>query len=370
MKLVKDDGVELDRTRSQGLINLRWPYIHYDLTKNEVDYASCRVFSFVKDGVVYQVARISSISQEDREVPTIATEQKLKFGIGGLIRFGSARTIESKRPVWDKYSLELSESNCLLTCRSKRQEKLLKIRLFVNRVPTPLSFRPLLDCSPKDLNTTDAVPDQKSQEYPHPNVDISSEHEVSFGAKSAVIVLALALEDDPAALQENKNMTQAEIEKPLDSVTAQDLGADTLPGSNTEANVNITTQLMSKNASQLVRDYLGASDESVHAPYRLWKSRLMVDESAFDFFPPNVIGRAVEHIMCVSSVPVTVSIPLRSSRSPSLQKSSIQNQNEADDTQASASDLPLSSPEYPSTEFAAKKSDVLYEMQGGRYSKE
>jgi hypothetical protein len=60
--------------------------------------------------------------------------------------------------------------------------------------------------------------------------------------------------------------------------------------------------------SSEVQDYLGVSDASISAPYRLWANAIgqLPGPGAFEL---NTIGRAVEHIMGVSSVPVSQSPP-------------------------------------------------------------
>lgn len=91
-----DSEITLGDVRSQGLINYRWPCMSYGLNlkaapkgqgQSEPEsqpFGTLHTCTFVKDGTLFQIT--VSRRTEDK----VTTEQRLRFGFGGSVRFGCA----------------------------------------------------------------------------------------------------------------------------------------------------------------------------------------------------------------------------------------------------------------------------------------
>jgi hypothetical protein len=91
-------GPMIDR----GCFNYRWPFNEYVLLMNEEEekeVGTCTFFSFVKDGILYQVLRLEQVCRQQAQVcyffPPIS---KIALTVGGTIRFRSFQSLYSSVP--------------------------------------------------------------------------------------------------------------------------------------------------------------------------------------------------------------------------------------------------------------------------------
>ncbi|KAK4445134.1 hypothetical protein QBC34DRAFT_429266 [Podospora aff. communis PSN243] len=272
-------------TAAQGLVNVRWPYTRFNWVRESgAAFATFSVCSFVKDGTLYQIARIaprtpaqsslasSSVNLADKS-PRTKKPVVFEIVVGGLVRFGCPSTVgsatystlpadEASRVFEDVYKTRIERPNISVTtknpkevapaytCTGTHHEKRLEIRLWINRAPqNPSDFRHMC-------------------EAPRPE-EVASVHirrRVEFdNRKTTVIVAAFRLVDSDAEL------------KPMASV-----GHDEV--------------LM----------HLGVADNSPQAPYRLW-SAVLGSFSGADSFELNTVARSIETILGVATLPVAPS---------------------------------------------------------------
>jgi len=265
-------------TAAQGLINLRWPYTRLDWVKvnsrtGSDPFAAFAVCSFVRQGILYQIARIvpkkvaqtspaPSVVEVDMETsphsPHSETAVKFAIDVGGWIRFGCPSTIgnAARRPdaplFSDDYTVYPPDHKTkaqILTCTSKRHKKRLEMRLWVNRVPQTLRRH---ECQSSRL---DRGPNEVASFHIRQNC-------VFNDRETKVIVASFKLVDSDT--------------EPVDTDAIH---------------------------YEQVLHHLGVSDYSDRAPYRLW-STILSSTSSADSFELNAIARSVESTLCVSSMPV------------------------------------------------------------------
>jgi hypothetical protein len=280
IRICEETDYVLESTPAQGMINLRWPctrlnFVQKDRLFGSITFASYTICSFVKDQTLYQIARIPpsnlpgsapSIGNSSRGGSTMSA-LKLDIDVGGMVRFGccsSNRGASGGRPApfYDNYTFiepENGKSTYTLACASDCHERRLEIRLWVNREPVKLE-RHL--CTEARLCYTDS---DNQLEYPHEVVGLHAIHHFSMVE-----------------------------EKPINIVASFSLVKSSTP---------IVFDAFDVIKSADVQKYLGVSDISISAPYRLWSS-VLGQAPGPEAFELNVIGRSVEQILGVSSVPV------------------------------------------------------------------
>lgn len=82
-------GYTLGEKRAQGLANFRWPYMQYELQRKcggVVRKGGYEGISFVKDGTMFQIIRLTAEQTPRREAPWPV--QPIKFRLGGKVQFG------------------------------------------------------------------------------------------------------------------------------------------------------------------------------------------------------------------------------------------------------------------------------------------
>jgi hypothetical protein len=285
VRIGEDTEYVMEQTSAQGMINLRWPCTRFNLVQKSkllgsVKFGSFTICSFIKDQTLYQVARIPP-SNPPNSSPSVtntsgagslAAAVKLTIDVGGIIRLGCSNTNITRSdgpPVsfCDNYTFVKPKNKkpaYALAFTSQCHERRLEIRLWINREPIALGRH---DCKIARICRTDL---DGPQEYSDEVIELHALHEVSMVEDKSITCVAtftLVKTDAPERLD------------PLAMIPSTE-----------------------------VQDYLGVSDASISAPYRLWANALgqLPGPGAFEL---NTIGRAVEHIMGVSSVPVSQSPP-------------------------------------------------------------
>lgn len=247
-----ESDLELGERLAQGWINLRWPYTRYELRQKseELDLSSgsYEQISFVRGGVLVQVIRLkwgygSSLSDYDS---SDGLESKTaRFKVGGLVRFGCPC---SNRGPPDADSFHLSSGDGL-ACVSERYQKRLEMHLFIDGVRQNLNA-PLHGLDHDEISGTE--------------VDTSSMHEVELrDGEPVIIVSTSALRDIHA------NACGLEMAMFTD-----------------------------------IEDHLGVLNTSLRMTDRLWTALCSANYEASEAVDVCVIGRGVEQILGVSSVPL------------------------------------------------------------------
>jgi hypothetical protein len=271
-----------ESTAAQGMINLRWPFTRLNWTRADkrfgsVRFASYTACSFVKDGTLYQIGRIlparlsSSVSASEHQFDEKKTQTTFDIDVGGIIRFGCPSSAASRRdndigqtpipaPFYDNYTVYPPESDqaaYAIACTSTVHQKRLEIRLWLNREPVLLSRH---ECESPRLRD-----EPHAEEFPHQVGRLHVRHEATFcEERPMVMVAAFSLVDSSSTFNAER----------CDVIEYGD-----------------------------VQNYLGVSDASVQASYRLFNT-LINPPSNTEAFEVEAIGRAVESILGVASVPV------------------------------------------------------------------
>lgn len=241
----------------QGWVNFRWPYTQYELvhrhpeTGEVLRTGSCESISFVSSGTVFQVSRLkwgqgSSLSEYDADTAhgNVAT---VRFRVGGIVRFGCPCS-GTDRKASQKDIFTVSSGGSGVSCTSAKYQTSLEIGLSVNGVPQHL------------------MPPQSSAGTVEGQwVDLSSEHRVEIPVgETAYIVSTYALRN-----------------------YEEDSGH--------ECDASLPPDLL---------DYLGVSRESENMSDRLWTALCAANYEAVEAVEFCIVGRCVEQILGVTSVPV------------------------------------------------------------------
>ncbi|KAK4445501.1 hypothetical protein QBC34DRAFT_472436 [Podospora aff. communis PSN243] len=276
----------LEQTPAHGMVNMRWPCTRFHYVQNDelgypIQVASFTGCSFIKDGTLHQIIHIcpqdsgspggtssplgaSSDGPRAKPLPLV----RLKIHVGGLFRFGAARSLladdGSHWPLRDTYVQEgvCGTGPCYaLGCRSLRLEKRLEMRLWING-------------SAVDMSKTDRSCDQGNR--------LARPPDVMFGH-----------EDEIAALR-------AEVLWDLFASHPVNIVASFRLASADEAlRLDMTPPI----TSRVAQKYVGHASDSLSAPYRLW-SYVMHEPPGTEALELNAIGRCAEAILGLSTVPV------------------------------------------------------------------
>lgn len=250
--------------RNQGFVNLRWPYIQYELRRRysdggveQIHVGTYEAFSFVRDGVVFQVVcirpgRIHERSRaQDRvedqttenHAPT-ATDQtnlKMRFRMGGSVQFAcpcdGGRCLDSAHI--NRHNLSLNENGKLFFCTDPDYQKHFGVQFFVNGEPQTLC------CS-------------SSEQGAYRDVEI-------VAGSTTFITSTYALQD--CASKE---------------------------------------PMLISDSFKSIANYLGIHNNSKKMSDRLWTACLTTNYDAAEATEFCAIGTAVEQTLCVSSVPIVM----------------------------------------------------------------
>ena len=268
------DDYTLELSEAQGMINLRWPCTRFNIVRkgNDLLFGSTNVgtytiCSFIKNHTLYQVARITPPPRSSSIAESTKNSQPAicKLTVGGTIRLGCAASngaglAGNSSPYRDNYNVIRPEAtgvmDTLLACKSERHGKRVEIRLWINRQQVKLQrWEPINDriIQPADNEHLD---------YANDVVDLAASYEIDLPDESPVIAVASF------------------------SLLAN--------------HVAIDDTLRPAISSPVVEDFLGVTDTSLSAPYRLWTNALDLPPESFEL---NAIARSVEQILGISSVP-------------------------------------------------------------------
>jgi hypothetical protein len=253
LERAKDEAdLELGECRAQGWVNFRWPYIQYHLKRQGDTWDSRRgtfeEISFVKDGTVFQIIRMKighTSSSTDDDMVDVSGKQTIKIEVGGEIRFGcpcsNHRTLEE-----DTFVLKtFDERKNTYSCISSKYQKRVDMQLWINS--TAQSFE---------------IPESVVQDAEA--VDASYIHEQQVQVGEIIYIVA-----------------SYSIRNYDDKTTA-------LPGL----------------ISDEIQDYIGFDPKSLNMTDRLWTALCSPNYEAIEAVEFCAIGRCVERIMSVSSVPI------------------------------------------------------------------
>lgn len=274
----------LERTSAQGMINLRWPFTKFNFVEKDssigsVSFATYTICSFIKDKTLYQIVRVApqSTSAPDSalcngSIPESVIKSGLDLNIGGTIRLGcccsdrDSSTFAGRTATFhDIYTTPKPPdgvTSYIMYCESAYHERRLEIRLWVNGKPMELNHNPVN--APSRIKRPG---DGDEEGQPH-----------------AVEILRTV-----AKVEWTKS-------EPITAVASFSLVDSKSP---------ISFQQVDMMRSADIRDYLGFSDTSINAPYRLW-SNVLHQTPGLEAFDLNVVGRTVENILGLSSVPIHI----------------------------------------------------------------
>lgn len=250
--------------KSQGWVNFRWPYAQYVLFHLDAakgfnrEIGSWDTISFVKDKIFFQIHRLSlgvgSSATSDGHQDDVA---HARFKTGGPVRFGCPCSQNDIHRQVDTYTITNNAN--IVSCRSSNYRTRIEMTFSVNGILQPPTF----------LNPCDTAADVEW-------VDMTSEVEVDIRVGEPTYVVSTyairtedGVEHDPS------------------------LPAD-------------------------LADYLGVSRGSVNMTDRLFTSLCAANYEAIEAVEFCVIGRGVEQILGVTSIPTSSSHPTSPSFSHEL----------------------------------------------------
>lgn len=246
-----ESSVQLGERLAQGWINLRWPYTKYVLRQKDGDddgtSGTYEQISFVRDGVLVQAIRLrwgNESSLSDYDSTDVMEKKTARLKVGGIVQFGCPC---SNRGPADADTFSLNAGNGL-DCVSDRYQKRLEMHLFIDGIRQDLSA-PLHGVGHDEVSGTE--------------VNTSSVHEIEFRDGEPVIIVSTY------ALQSLDSQSSG-----LDMATFTDL-----------------------------EDHLGTCNTSVNMTDRLWTATCSTNYEASEAVDVCVVGRCVEHIIGVSSIP-------------------------------------------------------------------
>jgi hypothetical protein len=250
-----NEGIELGERRVQGWVNLRWPYTKYEIGRKDGEWdengGTYEEISFVRNGTLVEIICIrwghgSSVS--DYESTDGIEKQTVRFKVGGLIQFGCPCS-NGKPPNRDIFHLSRQNSSGDgLVCLSERYQKRLEMNVFVNG---------------KEQNIGSSLHGLDHEDVSGSEVDISSTHEIEVSVGEPTFIVSTY----------------------------------SLRNSNDER-VGLDMRCFDE-----IQDYLGTSNHSINMTDRLWTALCSTNYEASEAVEFCVIGRCVEQIMGVFSVP-------------------------------------------------------------------
>jgi len=258
--------VELGERKAQGWVNFRWPYTQYELIHREPDTSgplvagTCESVSFVHNGTVYQVHRLkwghgSSVSNYSSDLAQNTT-MTARLRIGGIARFGCPCSSSELRSNVDTFTIQQHTrptdfDGHGLSCTSTKYNTRLEHDVFVHGSPYRGTARVC----------------RAGTQFEGRTVDLSDEFTVLLPPGESVYVVS-------------RYALRNEEEDPASASSA------TMP------------------SSDELQDYLGVSRESVHMTDRLWTALCATNYEAIEAVEFCIVGRTVEQILSVTSVPV------------------------------------------------------------------
>lgn len=257
-----DTDLELGERRAQGWVNFRWPYTQYELKRKDNKWdehtGTYEEISFVRDGTVFQLIRIkwghgSSLSDYSDSVDS-QEKQTVQFKTGGVIQFGCPCS-NGGPPDKDTFELNsIDDGGTTFNCISERYGKRLEVQLFTTG----------------NLQNVGAyLQGVDGDEIKGTEVDTSSIHRIDLSVGDPTYIVSTY------ALRNSNDEHHAVDEACFGGL----------------------------------EDYLGIANTSVNMTDRLWTALCSTNYEASEAVEFCVVGRSVEQILCVSSIPFPA--PLR-----------------------------------------------------------
>jgi hypothetical protein len=258
-----DDKLQLQGPSQNGFINLRWPCAQFSLDCDGYQDGTYTTCSFLKDGTLYQVIRIvpgkrsTELQDSTKPEPQPLGSRKLKLVLGGRMIMKRPMIRDDLKPeVKDtEYAKYYTGQTKTLSFRSCSHDSSLALRLWIDRQQIDLK--------------AESLPEKPG------TVDMVSTHEVEL------------VEDTPKVIIATFSLFHSHSDEIHDEI--------------------IKNGLPNFMKSSTAQDYMGVSDSSKNAAYRLWKQILPREgNNRSNEFEVNTVGRSVEEILCVSSLPVNM----------------------------------------------------------------
>ena len=185
---------------TRGLVNHRWPHIQYHfLSEKNFHDGWYEQETFVNDGVIYQVTRVTPGPEKSQDLKTGAENtipKSCQFKVGGPVSFGCLCSSADSRPDPERHrsSIVENEETNVLTCNIVMDDNAcvaegskcftLHMELFVNGEKRPLKLH----------NTQLLVNNAGDPAEPKLETDLTSIHTVDLEPdKECVLVLAMTL---------------------------------------------------------------------------------------------------------------------------------------------------------------------------------
>jgi hypothetical protein len=249
-----DTDLELGERRAQGWVNFRWPYTQYTLKRKDdkVDGNSgtYEEISFVRSGTVFQIIRIkwgSGSSISDFDSTETQDNCTVKVKAGGIVRFGcpcSNDTFVGK----DAFKLAVVDNGNRVSCVSETYQKRLQVQMSIRGTPQ---------------DTRDPLESRYTDGRLNTEADVSSIRRIELSIGDPIyIVSSYALRDADDERDAVNDASFADLE-----------------------------------------DYLGVSNASLNMTDRLWTALCSTNYEASEAVEFCVVGRCVEQILGVTSIP-------------------------------------------------------------------
>jgi hypothetical protein len=243
-------GCQLGARRAQGLANFRWPYMQYELKRQEWSEkrsGTYEVISFVKDGTMFQIIRLSpgilTKKGPGRYAQSGHDAQQIKFRVGGQVQFGCPCSNGADQSSKKDFNMRSTNGGLQLIYESKEYKHRLEIQVFVDG---------------------------------RHNIITASE------SLSAGILEVRVSSDEPTII--------------VSTYTLRDL-SDSDPNPDDYPMIPMVS-------SRQIEDYLGVSNISVEMTDKLWLASLTTQFDAIETIELCAVARCVEQILGVSSVPI------------------------------------------------------------------
>jgi hypothetical protein len=249
-----DTDLELGERRAQGWVNFRWPYTQYTLKRKgdklDGNSGTYEEISFVRSGTVFQIIRIkwgSGSSISDFDSTDTQENCTVKVKAGGIVRFGCPCSNDTSVGK-DTFKLAIAHNGNRVSCVSETYQKRLEVQMSIRGIPE---------------DTGDPLESRGADERVNTEADVSSIRRIELSVGDPIyIVSSYALRD-------------ADDERDsVDKASFTDL-----------------------------EDYLGVSNTSLNMTDRLWTALCSTNYEASEAVEFCVVGRCVEQILGVTSIP-------------------------------------------------------------------
>jgi hypothetical protein len=249
-----DTDLELGERRAQGWVNFRWPYTQYTLKRKDDkldgNNGTYEEISFVRSGTVFQIIRIkwgSGSSISDFDSTETQDNYTVKVKAGGIVRFGCPCSNDTSVGK-DTFKLGIADNAKRVSCVSETYQKRIEVQMSIRGTPE---------------DAGDPLESRGADERLNTEADVSSIRRIELSIGDPIyIVSSYALRDADDERDTVDNASFADLE-----------------------------------------DYLGVSNTSLNMTDRLWTALCSTNYEASEAVEFCVVGRCVEQILGVISIP-------------------------------------------------------------------